>query len=163
MKKLLNQKHVKRHINGDTKENSKKNNHSISELFEKTNYLFNFPKKIKNGQSYLSKYRKKKKIQDNFSSDNAKLASKHKIQVQVDKKVPASERGNPSKTPPREHSSNQKTYLNRFLEEMSKQERLNKEMVMKNNQKHQMNDRLVDTNLKFQKRYRLNAPLRIAS
>lgn len=141
------------HLNGDTKENSNKTNHSISELFEKTNFLFNFPKKFKNSQSYLSKYQKKKKIKGDFSSNDPKLPSKQKINVKKDEiKVPVSERVKIEQSSPRNQSEKKKSYLNRFLEEISKQEKLNKEIVMKNNQKHKMNTRLVDTNLKFQKR-----------
>lgn len=158
MKKTLNGHNVKLHLNGDRKENNK-NTHNVNDLFNGTNYLSNFPKKKNNiNETYLSRYQKKKKVKNLYNSENTSVKTFKNTEI-LNGKVVESERvkltQNESVKSKEETKSYEKSYLSRFLEEKTKQEKETKEEVLKqmNPQKHKMNSKLLGVNLKFQKKW----------
>lgn len=155
MKRFLDQKPIRSHLNGDGAGEPGGARRGVAELFDQRNSFFPFPKKQRHWQSGVSEGGENAFPRNFYWSENPRARLKRgarkpegPAQSQPSAGKPRSGRSPGSEAP----APKKETYLNKFLEAVSKQERLNKELVRKNNQKHQMNDRLVDTNLKCQRR-----------
>jgi hypothetical protein len=142
MKKLISKNEIDDNLRGVVKEKKDPKHHDISEILTQSNYLSNFPKK-----------KLKNHIQSYYTNENSKLNLNQQVKNPFKKAKISDSSAVKDKSP---SPKKKKSFLTQFLQENTKQEKLNKEMIMKDNQKHEMNNRVVKLNLKFQKKYILN-------